>query len=119
MGFGTIGPRCSVGVAAAEDSRGPGAVQGVKVRVIVHHSHQTEGYSEADIFQNRAVLTLIDAQHTIPYHMSLVIEDSIVLTGSFNFIGAAREHIAEDLLVITDPVLAKHYIQNWHADDPH
>ena len=43
----------------------------------------------------------------------------LVLTGSFNFTRAAEEHNAENLLVINDPVLARKYIENWHAHEQH
>jgi len=49
----------------------------------------------------------------------MIIDDCMVLTGSFNFTKAAEEHNAENLLVINDPVLAKQYIENWHAHERH
>ena len=49
----------------------------------------------------------------------MIIDDCIVLTGSFNFTKAAEEHNAENLLVINDPALAKQYIENWHAHEQH
>jgi phosphatidylserine/phosphatidylglycerophosphate/cardiolipin synthase-like enzyme len=49
----------------------------------------------------------------------MIIDGCLVLTGSFNFTKAAEEHNAENLLLINDPVLAKRYIENWHAHERH
>jgi phosphatidylserine/phosphatidylglycerophosphate/cardiolipin synthase-like enzyme len=93
--------------------------RGVKVQVILDHSQRTEKYSEADFLKNSGIPTLIDAQHAIAHNKIMVIDDYVVLTGSFNFTKAAEEHNAENLLVINDPVLAKRYIENWHAHEQH
>ncbi|MGO8930208.1 MAG: phospholipase D family protein [Limisphaerales bacterium] len=91
----------------------------VKVQVILDHSQRTEKYSEADFLKNSGIPTLIDAQHPIAHNKIIIIDDYLVLTGSFNFTKAAEEHNAENLLVINDPILAKQYIQNWQAHEQH
>ncbi len=93
--------------------------RGVKVQVILDHSQQTEKYSEADFLKHSGIPTLIDAQHAIAHNKIMILDDAVVLTGSFNFTKAAEEHNAENLLVINDPVLAKQYIENWHAHEQH
>jgi phosphatidylserine/phosphatidylglycerophosphate/cardiolipin synthase-like enzyme len=93
--------------------------RGVKVQVILDHSQWTEKYSEADFLENSGIPTLIDAQHAIAHNKIMIIDDYVVLTGSFNFTRAAEEHNAENLLVINDPILAKQYIENWHAHERH
>jgi phosphatidylserine/phosphatidylglycerophosphate/cardiolipin synthase-like enzyme len=91
----------------------------VKVQVILDHSQRTEKYSEADFLRNNGIPTLIDAKHPIAHNKIIIIDDGIVVTGSFNFTKAAEEHNAENLLVINDPILAKTYIDNWHAHEQH
>src|ERR1035437_11010506 len=93
--------------------------RGVKVEVILDKSQRTEKYSEADFLKNSGIPTLIDAQHAIAHNKVMIIDDCIVLTGSFNFTKAAEEHNAENLLVINDPALAKQYVENWHAHEQH
>lgn len=93
--------------------------RGVKVKVILDHSQRTEKYSEADFLKNSGIPTLIDAQHAIAHNKIIIIDQCIVLTGSFNFTKAAEEHNAENLLVINDPALAKQYIENWRAHEAH
>jgi phosphatidylserine/phosphatidylglycerophosphate/cardiolipin synthase-like enzyme len=93
--------------------------RGVKVQVILDHSQRTEKYSEADFLKNNGIPTLIDPQHAIAHNKIMVLDDFVVLTGSFNFTKAAEEHNAENLLVINDPTLARKYTDNWHAHEQH
>jgi phosphatidylserine/phosphatidylglycerophosphate/cardiolipin synthase-like enzyme len=93
--------------------------RGVKVQVILDHSQRTEKYSEADFLKNSGIPTLIDAQHPVAHNKIMIIDDYLILTGSFNFTRATEEHNAENLLVINDAVPAKRYIENWHAHEQH
>ena len=93
--------------------------RGVTVRVILDRSQETEKYSEADFLKNQDVPLLIDAEHAIAHNKIMVIDGYLVLTGSFNFTKAAEENNAENLLVISDPVLAKSYTANWQAHEIH
>ena len=43
----------------------------------------------------------------------MIIDDRIVITGSFNFTKAAEEKNAENLLVIDSPALAAKYVANF------
>jgi phosphatidylserine/phosphatidylglycerophosphate/cardiolipin synthase-like enzyme len=93
--------------------------RGVQVHVILDASQRTDKYSEADFLQNSEIPTLIDAQHAIAHNKIIIIDDYLVLTGSFNFTKAAEEKNAENLLMINDPSLAKRYLDNWHAHEAH
>ncbi len=93
--------------------------RGVKVQVILDKSQRTEKYSEADFLKNNQIPTLIDAAHGIAHNKIMILDEYLVLTGSFNFTKAAEEHNAENLLVINDPVLARQYIENWHGHEQH
>jgi phosphatidylserine/phosphatidylglycerophosphate/cardiolipin synthase-like enzyme len=49
----------------------------------------------------------------------MVIDQTTILTGSFDFTKAAEEHNAENLLVIEHPALAEKYAANWKAHADH
>ena len=93
--------------------------RGAQVHVILDASQRTDNYSEADFLQDSEIATLIDAQHAIAHNKVIIVDDYLVLTGSFNFTKAAEEKNAENLLVINDPSLAKRYLDNWHAHEAH
>ena len=93
--------------------------RGLQVQVILDGSQRNEKYSEADFLQNNEIPTLIDDQHAIAHNKIIVVDDYLILTGSFNFTKAAEERNAENLLVINDPTLARKYLENWHVHEAH
>lgn len=96
--------------------------RGVSVRVILDDSQRSEKYSEADFLEHNGLAPLIDERHGIAHNKIIIVDDYLVITGSFNFTKAAEERNAENLLLIDDPALARRYRQNWedharHAED--
>jgi phosphatidylserine/phosphatidylglycerophosphate/cardiolipin synthase-like enzyme len=63
--------------------------------------------------------TGIAAKHAIAHNKIRVIDEAVVVTGSFNFTTAAEAHNAENLLVIRDAELAAKYLANWQAHLQH
>lgn len=86
--------------------------RGVFVVVILDKSQRTEKYSSADFLVHSGVTTFIDDRHAIAHNKVMVIDESVVITGSFNFTKSAEYRNAENLLVISSPELAKKYIEN-------
>jgi phosphatidylserine/phosphatidylglycerophosphate/cardiolipin synthase-like enzyme len=91
----------------------------VKVRMILDDSQRTEKYSEADFLDHYGLAPMIDARHAIAHNKIMIIDEAVVITGSFNFTKAAEEKNAENLLVIHDPVLARKYLENWSSHAAH
>ncbi len=95
------------------------ARRGVHVEVILDRSNRTGRYSGLTFLTHANVPTSVDCKHAIAHNKIIIIDDAIVLTGSFNFTKAAQEHNAENLLVLRDPVLAEKYVGNWRAHLAH
>jgi phosphatidylserine/phosphatidylglycerophosphate/cardiolipin synthase-like enzyme len=93
--------------------------RGVKVGIILDKSQRSEKYSSATFLKNEGIEPLVDAQHAIAHNKVMVIDNHIVITGSFNFTKAAEEKNAENLLVIDDPALASKYMGNWEKHWKH
>jgi phosphatidylserine/phosphatidylglycerophosphate/cardiolipin synthase-like enzyme len=93
--------------------------RGVRVEVILDSSQKTEKYSSADFLRNAGVAVLIDSRHAIAHNKIIIIDDEVVVTGSFNFTKSAEESNAENLLIIRDQVLAQQYTENWKAHAAH
>jgi phosphatidylserine/phosphatidylglycerophosphate/cardiolipin synthase-like enzyme len=91
----------------------------VKVKVILDDSQRGEKYSSADFLDNSGIKPRIDARHAIAHNKVIIIDEEVVITGSFNFTRAAEERNAENLLVITDGHLAKKYLSNWSEHAAH
>lgn len=93
--------------------------RGVHVEVILDRSQKKQKYSSADFVAHAGIPTYIDSEHAIAHNKVMVIDQEIVITGSFNFTKAAQEKNAENLLVIHDKALAAQYSDNWHRHQKH
>lgn len=87
--------------------------RGLSVDVILDRAQNTKGYSSADFLLHAGVATRLDSTHAIAHNKVMVIDDKIVITGSFNFTTAAETKNAENLLVISSPKLAAAYLENY------
>ncbi|MDR2697393.1 MAG: phospholipase D-like domain-containing protein [Holophagales bacterium] len=69
-------------------------------------------YTVATFLRNAGISIYIDNEHSLAHNKIMIIDKEIVITGSFNFSKAAERN-AENMLIIQDERLAKHYIANW------
>lgn len=74
--------------------------RGVEVKVCLDPSQATVKYSSATYLHNAGIEVWIDRAHGLQHNKYIVIDGSVVITGSFNFSQAAEERNAENLLVI-------------------
>lgn len=89
------------------------SARGVDVQVLVDRSQETErSRSRAPSLIKAGLVVKTDSAHALAHNKVIVIDDLIVITGSFNFTTEAEKY-AENLLVIRDKALAEKYAQNW------
>jgi len=93
--------------------------RGVRVEVLLDSSQKSDKYSEADFLANMGIPTRLDGQHAIAHNKVMIIDDRVVITGSFNFTRSAETSNAENLLVIRDAALAERYTANWLEHQAH
>lgn len=92
----------------------------VDCEVILDKSQETQNYSELDFFFNQGIPVRIDDRHAIAHNKIILIDDTTIITGSFNFSKAAEESNAENLLIIKDHLdLARKYAENYAAHREH
>ncbi len=91
------------------------ALRGVEVKVLLDRSNQTHKHSAKNILLDNDVPLRFDAPQGIAHNKIMIIDESTVITGSYNFSAAAYKRNTENLLTIIDASLAKSYLQNWHA----
>ena len=87
--------------------------RGIEVKVILDKKKATEEYSLADMLQDAGVPVSLDAIHAIAHDKVIILDDEVVITGSFNFTKQAEYGNAENLLVIRDRAIAARYKANW------
>jgi phospholipase D len=86
----------------------------VDVNVILDKSQIKDAYSmEKNLIANHVPLW-IDYRPAIAHNKIIIIDEKIVITGSFNFTKSAQERNAENVLIIHDAGVAKLYFDNWN-----
>lgn len=71
-------------------------------------------YSPIPYFQKKDIWLRIDYLPDIAHNKVIIIDNSTVITGSFNFTRAAQKNNTENVLIISDPKLAQKYTDNWN-----
>jgi phosphatidylserine/phosphatidylglycerophosphate/cardiolipin synthase-like enzyme len=93
--------------------------RGVKVQVLLDKkSSQTNRYV-IDLLEAAALPVKFDGAHAIAHNKVMVIDASVVVTGSYNFTNSADTRNAENILVLRSPDLAKSYRENWQTHWSH
>lgn len=93
--------------------------KGVKVHLLLDKSNIDGKGSQYKVLLQHGLKTCIDDKHAIAHNKVIIIDGKKVLTGSFNFTGAAEKNNAENSLHITDAKLAKKYMENWERHLEH
>jgi len=93
--------------------------RGVVVNVILDSGQLSERYTSATFLQRAGIPVWIDSLHAIAHNKVMIIDDSIVITGSFNFTKSAEERNAENLLIINSKQVAGEYAVNWERHRAH
>ena len=88
--------------------------QGIKVRVVMDKSQDSEKYSSATFLANSGIPVRINSRYAIQHSKIMIIDERTVETGSFNFSNAAATRNSENVLVIWNHAeLAKQYTDYW------
>jgi phosphatidylserine/phosphatidylglycerophosphate/cardiolipin synthase-like enzyme len=95
--------------------------RGVEVKAIFDPDALREKGSMVAELAAGGVAVLVDNFHKpgLAHNKVMIIDDVIVITGSFNFTKAAESRNAENLLVIHDPALAAAYQRNFNTHLAH
>jgi phosphatidylserine/phosphatidylglycerophosphate/cardiolipin synthase-like enzyme len=87
--------------------------RGVKVTIVLDKSELKE-HSLAEEVAGAGIPTFVDSHEKIAHNKIILIDDSTIITGSFNFTTAAEHSNAENLLILHDrPKLYAAYQQNF------
>lgn len=90
--------------------------RGVIVRCVVDEKRNQNPTSQKAIAEARksGIEVRLDSHYHIQHDKSMIIDDAIVETGSFNFAKSAEFENSENVLIIRDePGIVKQYQQHW------
>jgi phosphatidylserine/phosphatidylglycerophosphate/cardiolipin synthase-like enzyme len=74
--------------------------RGVDVELIFDRSNEAELRSDMPRCIEKGMKVLVDAEHAIAHNKLMIIDQKIVVTGSYNFTRQAEDANAENLLII-------------------
>ena len=87
--------------------------RGVAVRVVMDAKTANTNQYVIGLLQQDDIATRQDDKHAIAHDKVMVIDNAIVITGSFNFTNSAATRNAENVLVLTSTELAQRYKTDW------
>jgi len=89
--------------------------RGVKIEVILDKSQEHGKYPAAIFFQNMGIPVWIDNKVAIAHNKVMIIDDSLVITGSYNYSRAAQYRNAENAVFIKSHEVADEYLRNFNS----
>ncbi|MBC7808525.1 MAG: phospholipase D family protein [Akkermansiaceae bacterium] len=93
--------------------------RGVDVRVILDQKRLNEDGNKAAFIYDNGVAPLTDKENGDAHNKVLIIDSSVVITGSMNFSAKGEFRNAENLLILQEPSLATKYTNNWNTHARH
>lgn len=88
-------------------------VRGVYVAVLYDQKAARERYSQIAQLQQAGIKTIPDKVKGIAHNKVILIDNSIVVTGSHNWTNGARDKNSENIVIISNSELAEEYRKNW------
>ena len=90
--------------------------RGVKISAVLDKSNRGRKYSSATFLQNMGICVYIDDKHAIAHNKIMIIDNRVVITGSFNFTAAAENRNAENVVIMEDiPEITRAYQENFRS----
>jgi phosphatidylserine/phosphatidylglycerophosphate/cardiolipin synthase-like enzyme len=87
--------------------------RGVSVHVLLDKKSKASNRYVIDLLTQDQIDVRQDGKHAIAHNKVMVIDERLVITGSFNFTNSAETRNAENFLVLKSPELAHQYKAQW------
>ena len=91
----------------------------MKVDVIIDKKMPKKKPNTTEDLIEAGVPTFFDTAHRTAHDKIIIVDDDIVLTGSFNFVKVAETKNGENLLILKSKPLAEEYVKNWEKHFTH
>jgi phosphatidylserine/phosphatidylglycerophosphate/cardiolipin synthase-like enzyme len=87
--------------------------RGVLVRVLLDKKSASSNRFVIGLLENAQIEVRQDGKHAIAHNKVMVIDQEVVITGSFNFTNSAATRNAENFLILKSEDLAQQYRLQW------
>ena len=93
--------------------------RGVKVHVLLDEKSDNTNRYVLGLFDQAQLSVRHDGRHAIAHNKVMVLDESVVITGSFNFTNAAETRNAENFIILKSTDLAQTYKAQWQSHWAH
>ncbi len=93
--------------------------RGVLVRVLLDKKSASSNRFVIGLLENAQIEVRQDGKHAIAHNKVMVIDQEVVITGSFNFTNSAATRNAENFLILKSADLALQYRLQWQSHWAH
>ena len=93
--------------------------RGVKVRIVMDEKAATGPGDRREILKTAKIPVRLDGEHKIQHNKVIVIDENVVLTGSYNFSKSAEYSNAENLVRLEGKSIAEAYLEDFEAHWKH
>ena len=93
--------------------------RGVKVELIQDEKSSQNNRDAVNQLIDAGVDVRSDGKHAIQHNKVMLIDDDIVITGSYNFTNSAEKRNAENIIILKSDYAAMRYADNWAAHWAH
>ena len=87
--------------------------RGVAVNVLLDQKSDSSNHYVIGVLNQAQIDMREDGKHAIAHNKVMVIDDEVVITGSFNFTNSAENRNAENFLILKSADLAHEYKMQW------
>ena len=94
--------------------------RGVNIQIVIDGDQESANGNLILFFYTYGIVVMEDKKHAISHNKIMIIDQTTLITGSFNFSRSAETSNAENLLIIkNNPNLIKSYIDNFKLHKAH
>ncbi len=87
--------------------------RGVDVQILLDRSNEVQRNSQGRRMVGAGIPVWIDYLPAIAHGKDIIIDDRLVVGGSYNYTGSASRRNAENVLFIADEAVARRFLEHW------
>jgi len=88
--------------------------RGVDVALIQDEKSSQNNREALQKLLDAAIEVRSDGKHAIQHNKVMVIDQDVVITGSYNFTNSAETRNAENIMIVKSEYAARRYLDNWN-----
>lgn len=89
--------------------------EGARVRGVIERRNAGASHSRDDFLRERGAEVFLDTNPDTMHHKVIVVDERLVMTGSYNFSANAEKRNDENLIVLHNPEIARRFVEEFES----